>query len=112
MKIPNIAVPAAPIPVHTAYAIPIGILFNVLARQVKLNAPKKIKRRIGFSLVKPSEYFNEIANAISKSPAIINRSQYIRLNINNILIIFSEYKIIPITYYLQSSEENSLCLLA
>ena len=84
MNIPNIAVPAAPIPVHTAYAVPIGILFRVLARQVKLNAPKKIKRSVGFSFVKPSEYFNEIANTISKSPAIIKRSQYIILNINNI----------------------------
>ncbi len=74
MNIPNIAVPAAPIPVHTAYAVPIGILFNVLARQVKLNALKKIKRNAGFSFVKPSEYFNEIANAISKSPLLLREA--------------------------------------
>ena len=70
INIPNIAVPAAPIPAHTAYAVPIGILFNVLARQEKLNAPNKIKRRVSFSFVKPLEYFNARIKAISKMPAI------------------------------------------
>lgn len=87
INIPNIAVPAAPIPVHTAYAVPIGILFRVFERHIKLNAPKKINRRVGLSFVKPSEYFNEIARATSKSTANIKRSQYIRLNINNIFSI-------------------------
>ena len=57
MIIPKIAVPAAPIPVQTAYAVPIGSTFNDQLNREKLPAAKTMKPRLGQSFVNPLESF-------------------------------------------------------
>lgn len=51
--IPKIAVPTAPMPVQTAYPVPIGIVRRVWARKKRLMAMANKVIRLGQSLVKP-----------------------------------------------------------
>jgi hypothetical protein len=71
MIIPNIAVPAAPIPVQTAYAVPIGSTFSDQLNREKLPAAKTMKPRLGHSFVNPLESFSIVAKPTSSIPAVI-----------------------------------------
>jgi hypothetical protein len=71
MTIPKIAVPAAPIPVHTAYAVPIGKTFKDQLNKEKLPAAKTKKLRLGQSLVNPFESLSIVAKPTSRNPAVI-----------------------------------------
>ncbi len=71
-KIPKIAVPKAPIPVHIAYAVPMGKVFNDIERNKTLKAIAVKVKIVGYIFVNPSEYFMPTAQAVSKSPAINN----------------------------------------
>lgn len=66
---PMITVPAAPIPVHRAYAVPKGTDFNAIASRPKLSAIAAIMATLGQNLVRPSEYLRPRAQAISSNPA-------------------------------------------
>lgn len=70
-KIPIITVPTAPIPVHTAYAVPIGNSASALFRKIKLNTAQIKKPALHFNTVKFFERFRQVVNPISKQPAII-----------------------------------------
>ncbi len=69
--IPRIAVPAAPMPVHTAYAVPIGKTFKDQLNREKLPAAKTMKPRLGQILVKPLESLSIVAKPTSSTPAVI-----------------------------------------
>ena len=66
---PNIATPIAPIPVHTAYAVPTGIVFMATDSKQKLMAIAEIVRSEGNSFVNPSVYLSPIAHPHSNKPA-------------------------------------------
>jgi hypothetical protein len=68
--IPRIAVPTAPMPVQTAYAVPTGRDLTEKERSPILVIIAEIVKTDGQSLVKPLEYFTPIAHATSKRPAI------------------------------------------
>ena len=63
------AVPNAPIPVHTAYAVPSGIDFKLIDNAVKLSTAKTKKVTVGQTFVKFSESFKKVVKQISKIPA-------------------------------------------
>ena len=78
MKIPTNTVPTAPIPVHTAYAVPIGnscvALYNnsmLIERQTKNPAIHHVAVIPDVSLAFP----RQDANPTSNKPAIINSIQ-------------------------------------
>ncbi len=75
--IPSIAVPAAPIPVQTAYAVPIGNTFNDQASKEKLADAKTKNPRVGQILVKLFESLSMAAKPTSSNPAVITASQAI-----------------------------------
>lgn len=77
--IPNIAVPAIPIPVQTAYAVPSGIVLTAWLRKYKLSNMATTTRVVGKNLVKPLVYFIPTAHEISNKPAIIKFNQAIFL---------------------------------
>src|SRR5712691_5529492 len=66
--------PTAPIPVHTAYAVPNGSDLRASAINPKLNAIATRVAAVGQNLVSPSEYFRPNAQAISSNPAANNAS--------------------------------------
>ncbi len=67
--IPHKTVPAAPIPAHTPYAVPIGMTFIACETEKKLSTMKVPVIKLGMSLVNPSLYFRAIVKQISKKPA-------------------------------------------
>lgn len=80
-RIPTITVPTAPIPVHTAYAVPIGkvcvafIKSNILmVKAIKNPAyhPYMVIPDVAFALPKQK------ANVTSNNPAIISIIQFIK----------------------------------
>ena len=78
-KIPTKTVPTAPIPVQTAYAVPIGIVSDALysnniliLKQNKKPTNQNIESVPEFSLAFPKH----VANPTSKSPPKINKSQF------------------------------------
>src|SRR5580704_16162028 len=66
--------PTAPIPVHTAYAVPNGSDLRASAINPKLSAIATRVAAVGQNLVRPSEYFKPRAQAISSNPAANNAS--------------------------------------
>ena len=68
-SMPTIMVPAAPIPVHNAYAVPNGTDLSENASKAKLKIIAEIIPRVGQNLVKPSEDFMPSAQATSSKPA-------------------------------------------
>ncbi len=68
------AVPTAPIPVHTAYAEPTGSDLSETANSQTLMAIDTPVAMDGQNFVKPSEYFSPIAHPVSNSPAMIRIS--------------------------------------
>ena len=78
---PSITVPTAPIPVHTGYAVPIGIVCVTFANRVILSIVKMRKPLIQYHQNRPSAVLalpRQYVNPTSHSPAIINRIQFIR----------------------------------
>ena len=69
--IPTTAVPAAPIPVHTAYAVPTGKTFSDQLNKEKLPAAKTKNPRLGHIFVKPFESLSIVAKPTSSTPAVI-----------------------------------------
>jgi hypothetical protein len=67
--------PTAPIPVHTAYAVPKGSDRNAMAISPKLSAIATSVATVGQNLVSPSEYFRPKAQATSSRPAASSASQ-------------------------------------
>ncbi len=76
-NIPKSAVPAAPIPVQTAYAVPMGSTFSDQLNREKLPAAKTIKPRLGQSLVKPFESLSIVAKPTYSKPAVITANHAI-----------------------------------
>jgi hypothetical protein len=74
---PMMAVPAAPIPVQTAYPVPTGKVRSAAERRTTLDSPVATVRRPGVNRVKPSDAFMKKANAISRTPAIQSSAQAI-----------------------------------
>jgi hypothetical protein len=50
---PRSAVPTVPMPVHTAYAVPIGSVFSPCASRTKLNVMQVIVATVDHRRVKP-----------------------------------------------------------
>jgi hypothetical protein len=69
--IPTIAVPAAPIPVHTAYAVPTGRTLSDQLSSEKLPAAKTKNPKLGHNFVKPLESLSIVAKPTSRKPAVI-----------------------------------------
>ena len=69
--IPKMAVPAAPMPVHTAYAVPIGKTLSDQAKSEKLPEAKIRNPIVGHTLVKLFESLSIEANPTSSMPAVI-----------------------------------------
>jgi hypothetical protein len=69
--IPKIAVPAAPIPVQTAYAVPIGRTFSDQASREKLPDAKTKNPMLGHIFVKLFESLSIVAKPTSRSPAVM-----------------------------------------
>jgi len=67
--------PTAPIPVHTAYAVPNGNDRSASAINPKLSAIAITVAAVGQNLVSPSEYFNPSAQPTSSSPAARSAAQ-------------------------------------
>src|SRR6266404_6950909 len=61
--------PTAPIPVHTAYAVPNGSDLSATAINPKLSVIANPVAAVGQNRVRPSEYFRPNAQAISSKPA-------------------------------------------
>ena len=67
--IPTMMEPVAPIPVHTAYAVPNGSERNARAINPKLSAIATSVATAGQKRVRPLEYFSPSAHPISSRPA-------------------------------------------
>jgi hypothetical protein len=77
ISIPKIAVPAAPIPVQTAYAVPLGKTLSDQAKSEKLPVAKTRNPILGQIFVKLFESFNMLAKPTSRKPAVITASHAI-----------------------------------
>jgi hypothetical protein len=75
--IPRMAVPAAPIPVQTAYAVPIGNTFNDQASSEKLPEANSKNPMLGHNFVKLLESLSMVAKPTSSNPAVITANQAI-----------------------------------
>ena len=79
-KIPNSTVPTAPIPVQTAYAVPIGNSCVALTNKNMLIVRQTTNPMYQYVISVPVvslAFPRQAANATSKSPAIINSIQFI-----------------------------------
>ena len=76
-KIPTNTDPAAPIPVHTAYAVPIGKVCTALLRSKKLKLMQIKKPILQFSLVKFWDSFKHVVNPTSNNPPRMRKNQAI-----------------------------------
>ena len=79
-RMPTITVPTAPIPVHTGYAVPMGIVCTAFAnnvilrvRQARNPSPQRHHGVPDNPFILPRQN----ANPVSKHPAIISRIQFI-----------------------------------
>ena len=79
---PHTTVPAAPIPAHTAYAVPIGIVFIDWETQKKLRTIKITVMMLGMNLLNPSLNFKAMVKQISKNPARSKKSHAIDIRKN------------------------------
>jgi hypothetical protein len=71
ITIPRIAVPAAPIPVQTAYAVPTGRTFRDQASNEKLPDAKTRNPMLGHTFVKLFESLSIVAKPTSSNPAVM-----------------------------------------
>ena len=80
IKIPMITVPTAPMPVHTGYAVPRGIVLVAFVRSTILSTQSKAKaiyQNTAFVPVERLPLPRQNANPVSQSPAIIKIIQFI-----------------------------------
>lgn len=80
IKIPMITVPTAPIPVHTGYAVPRGIVFVALVRRTILRIHRIAKDTYQMAALFPVvrlPFPRQNAKPVSHSPAIIKIIQFI-----------------------------------
>ncbi len=75
-RIPAKTVPNAPIPVQTAYAVPIEIPFNDNVSSPKLVNAHTENATDGHSRVKPSDIFKNVVKPTSNAPANSRINQY------------------------------------
>lgn len=75
ISIPRSAVPAAPIPVQTAYAVPIGKTLSDQASREKLPDAKTKNPILGQIFVKLFESLSIVAKPISSRPAVMTAIQ-------------------------------------
>jgi hypothetical protein len=75
-KIPRMTVPTAPIPVHTAWAVPTGRVRIAVASKKKLRAMVIREKTEGQRRVKPSEYLRPMAHPTSSRSAMMSRIQF------------------------------------
>lgn len=95
--IPKIVVPAAPIPVQTAYAVPIGKVFNDQANSEKLPDAKTKNPMLGQIFVKLLESLSIVAKPTSSIPAVITAIQAIySLSMYNLLMTFSDLNLMGV----------------
>lgn len=83
MTIPTKTVPTAPIPVHTAYAVPIGNSCVALRSNNMLIARQIINPPYQYVAIIPVDSFaipRQAAKPTSNRPAMINKIQFIDLN--------------------------------
>src|SRR5579862_4603767 len=73
-SIPKTTVPAAPIPVHTAYAGPISSRLSASVSRPNEPIANTMKPNVGQSLEKPLLSLRQTANPISSKPAMTTRS--------------------------------------
>jgi len=66
--------PTAPMPVHTAYAVPKGSERSASAIKAKLSTIATAVAAVGQNRVSPSEYLRPSAQATSSSPAASSAS--------------------------------------
>jgi hypothetical protein len=71
INIPRIAVPAAPIPVQTAYAVPMGRVLRDQASKEKLPDAKSRNPMLGQIFVKLFESLSIVAKPTSRRPAVM-----------------------------------------
>lgn len=79
-KIPTSAVPTAPMPVHTAYAVPIGsdcVAFTSNTMLMQSATRKPMYHQYISRPVVSFAFPKQKAKATSKSPAIIRNTQFI-----------------------------------
>ncbi len=76
---PTITVPTAPMPVQTAYAVPIGKVWLALLSRKKLKEMAIKKPMLHFKFVKLFDNFKQVVKPTSNNPAIINIIQFIFL---------------------------------
>ena len=77
---PIITVPTAPMPVHTGYAVPSGIVFVALVRRIMLRMQriaKAVYQNIDLFPVERLPLPRQNAKPVSHSPAIIRINQFI-----------------------------------
>jgi len=72
---PRIAVPAAPMPTQTAYAVPIGSVRAATASRYMLAMIAAIVKTLGQSLVNPLVYLSPMAQPTSSKPAMMRMIQ-------------------------------------
>src|SRR5690606_11417830 len=73
---PRIAVPTAPTPTHTAYAVPTGNAFMASPSRYTLIAIDARVAAVGKGRVNPSVYFRPMAQPISNRPATKRTIQF------------------------------------
>lgn len=72
---PQMAVPSTPMPVHTAYTVPIGNVRAASDMSPKLMSSASIVGIVGSIFVNPFEYLNPMGHATSSSPAMTSNNQ-------------------------------------
>jgi len=74
-RIPNAAAPSAPMPVHTAYAVPTGNVRTASASRYIEPAIATSVTTLATGLVKPCEYLRPTAQTVSSTPATMSIAQ-------------------------------------
>jgi hypothetical protein len=85
-SMPVIMVPAAPIPVHSAYAVPNGTDLSENASRAKLEIIADSIAMVGQNLVKPSENFRVSAQTTSSKPASGRASHAVTMFVTSVAL--------------------------
>jgi hypothetical protein len=72
-RMPTMTVPVVPMPVQMEYAVPAGMFFRGSDKKYKLNVTTIIVVRLGHSLLKPTDSFNENSQMTSHNPAALSK---------------------------------------
>ena len=94
IRIPTNTVPTAPIPVQTAYVVPMGNVWDTFTSKTMLmdRATKKpIYQYVASIPVASLAFPKQAANRTSKRPAMINKIQFMSCNIIPIFLFGKNY---------------------